>query len=94
MPIDKQLCGRWRTMADDVQSTSMTDNLSQRNTWLRLVYMLVLAVAWVVTEVIFIAVVVLQFLAKLFTGHPSNTLLFLEAVWLTISRKSCGSRPS
>jgi hypothetical protein len=36
--------------------------------------MLVLAVAWVVTEVIFIAVVVLQFLAKLFTGHPLKHL--------------------
>ncbi len=61
-------------MADDDQSTSVRGNMSQRSTWLRLVYMLILAVAWVVTEVIFIAVVVLQFLAKLFTGRPLRHL--------------------
>jgi hypothetical protein len=61
-------------MADSDHSTRMTDNLRQGGTWLRLVYMLILAVAWVVTEVIFIAVVALQFLAKLFTGHPLKHL--------------------
>jgi hypothetical protein len=61
-------------MDDDAHSKGVKDNLSQRSTWLRLVYMLVLAVAWVVTEVIFIAVVILQFLAKLFTGHPLKHL--------------------
>ena len=61
-------------MPDNDHSTGMTDNLKQRGTWLRLVYMLVLAFAWVVTEVIFFAVVILQFLAKLFTGHPLKHL--------------------
>ncbi|MGI9485297.1 MAG: DUF4389 domain-containing protein [Geminicoccaceae bacterium] len=61
-------------MADDAHSRGVKGNLSQGSTWLRLVYMLVLAVAWVVTEVIFIAVIVLQFLAKLFTGHPLKHL--------------------
>lgn len=61
-------------MADEAHNNGVKDNLSQRSTWLRLVYMLVLAVAWGVTEVIFIAVVVLQFLAKLFTGSPLKHL--------------------
>ncbi len=57
-------------MVDNVDHTGVTDNLSQRSTWIRFVYMLVLAVAWGVTEVIFIAVVAIQFLAQLFTGQP------------------------
>ena len=49
-------------------------HMRQRSTWVRLIYMLILAVAWTVAEVVFIAVVVLQFLAKLFTGEPIENL--------------------
>ena len=49
-------------------------HMRQRSTWIRLIYMLILAVAWTVAEVVFIAVVVLQFLAKLFTGEPIGNL--------------------
>ena len=47
----------------------------QRSTWIRLIYMLILAVAWTIAEVVFIAVVVLQFLAMLFTGKPIENLV-------------------
>ena len=47
----------------------------QRSTWIRLIYMLILAVAWTIAEIVFVAVVVLQFLAKLFTGEPIDNLV-------------------
>lgn len=50
-------------------------HMYRRSTWIRLIYMLILAAAWTVAEVVFIAVVVLQFLAKLFTGEPIENLL-------------------
>ena len=50
-------------------------HMRQRSTWIRLIYMLILAVAWTIAEIVFIAVVVLQFLAKLFTGKPIENLL-------------------
>ena len=52
-------------------------HVRQRSTWIRLLYMVILAVAWTVAEVVFIAVVVLQFLAKLFTGKPIDNLVSL-----------------
>ena len=50
-------------------------HMHRRSIWIRLIYMLLLAVAWTVAEVVFFAVVVLQFLAKLFTGEPVESLL-------------------
>lgn len=60
---------------DNGSSTELKGHLKERSTWLRLVYMLILAVAWTVAEVVFVAVVVLQFLAKLFTGKPIDRLV-------------------
>lgn len=50
-------------------------HVRQQSTWIRLIYMLILAVAWTLAELVFIAVVVLQFLAKLFTGEPIDDLV-------------------
>ncbi|MDH3659929.1 MAG: DUF4389 domain-containing protein [Alphaproteobacteria bacterium] len=50
-------------------------HVRQRSTWVRLIYMLVLAVAWTIAEIVLIAVVVLQFLSKLFTGEPIDNLV-------------------
>lgn len=61
-------------MTDQSHDAPVKDNLSRQSTWLRLVYMLVLAIAWAVTEVIFVAVVVLQFLSTLFSGRPLEHL--------------------
>ena len=49
-------------------------HLRNRSTWMRLVYMLILALAWTIAEIVFVAVVVLQFLAKLFTGETIDNL--------------------
>ncbi|MEM7044969.1 MAG: DUF4389 domain-containing protein [Pseudomonadota bacterium] len=49
-------------------------HLRDRSTWMRLVYMLILALAWTIAEIVFVAVVVLQFLSKLFTGEPIDNL--------------------
>ena len=50
-------------------------HVRQRSTWVRLIYMLILAVAWTVAEVVLVAVVVMQFLTKLFTGKPIENLV-------------------
>ena len=56
-------------------SADVKHHVRQRSTWVRLIYMLILAVAWTIAEVVFIAAVVLQFLAKLFTGKPIENLV-------------------
>ncbi len=61
--------------SDDKGDAEIKSHLRERSTWLRLVYMLILAVAWTVAEIVFVAVVVLQFLAKLFTGKPIDNLV-------------------
>ena len=50
-------------------------HVRERSTWVRLIYMLILAAAWTIAEIVFVAVVVLQFLSKLFTGSPIENLL-------------------
>ena len=61
--------------ADSGGNADVKHHMRQRSTWLRLVYMLLLAVAWTIAEVVLIAVVVLQFLTKLFTGQPIDNLV-------------------
>lgn len=56
--------------ADDVKR-----HIRQRSTWIRLIYMLILALAWTIAEFVFIAVAVLQFLATLLTGRPMDNLV-------------------
>jgi len=61
--------------SDNQRGTDIKSHVKDRSTWMRLVYMLILAVAWTVAEVVLVAVVVLQFLAKLFTGNPIDSLV-------------------
>ncbi len=49
-------------------------NLGNKDTWLRLVFMLLLGAAFYVTVMVVFAVVVFQFLAKLVTGQPNDRL--------------------
>lgn len=42
--------------------------------WLRVIYTLLLALAWQVTELLLVAVAVLQLVFKLFTGEPDLRL--------------------
>ncbi len=55
-------------------SGDLKENVTRRSIWLRLVFMIVLSVAFNVAEIIIFAVVVFQFLASLFTGQPNDQL--------------------
>ncbi len=55
-------------------SGDIKENVTRRSIWLRLVFMIVLAVAFNVAEFITFAVVAFQFLASLFTGQSSDQL--------------------
>jgi hypothetical protein len=49
-------------------------HVQKRSTWIRLLYMLVLAAAWTIAEIVLVAVAVLQFLMLLFTGNTLDNL--------------------
>ncbi len=55
-------------------SWNIKKNVARRSIWLRLVFMIVLSVAFNVAEFITFAVVAFQFLASLFTGQPNDQL--------------------
>ncbi len=55
-------------------SGDIKENVTRRSIWLRLVFMIVLSVAFNVAEFITFAVVAFQFLASLFTGQPNGRL--------------------
>lgn len=49
-------------------------NVSQHNTWLRGLYMILFALIYSVAEVVVAAVAIFQFLLVLVTGHPNERL--------------------
>ena len=49
-------------------------NLTNPKTWLRLVYIILFAIAFNVAEVVIVAVVVAQFLFELITGQPNEQM--------------------
>ncbi len=55
-------------------SGNIKDNVTRRGIWLRLVFMIVLSMAYGVAELITLAVVVFQFVASLFAGKPNDQL--------------------
>ncbi len=55
-------------------SGSVKENVTRRDIWLRLVFMMVLGVAFYVAEFIIFIVVVFQFLSSLFTSRPNHRL--------------------
>lgn len=58
-------------------SNEITENLKQQSTWMRGLYMLMFAVFYSLAEFVLFAVVVFQFLLKLFTGETNPRLLKL-----------------
>jgi hypothetical protein len=52
----------------------ITEHVKSRSTWLRLVFMLLFAVVFYISEIVLFAVAVLQFLWKLFTGEVNRRL--------------------
>jgi hypothetical protein len=55
-------------------SGGIKENVTRRSIWLRLVFMIVLSVAFSVAEFVTFAVVAFQFLSSLFTGQPNDRL--------------------
>ena len=55
-------------------SGDIKDNVTRRSIWLRLLFMIVLGVAFYVAKFITLAVVAFQFLASLFTGQSNDQL--------------------
>lgn len=49
-----------------------TSNVKNKGTWMRLVHMVVLAIAFNVSELVIAVTVVYQFLTVLFTGAPND----------------------
>jgi hypothetical protein len=58
-------------------SNEIKENLKQQTIWLRGLYMLMFALFYSVAEFVLFAVVVVQFLLKLFTGKNNPRLLML-----------------
>ena len=54
--------------------TTTKKNLTDTKTWMRLVYIILFAIAFNVAEAVFAAVVVVQFVFHLFTGQANNRL--------------------
>ena len=50
-------------------------NLTRSSIWMRLVFMIIFAVAFNVAEIVIFIVTVFQFLASLFTGEPNDRLV-------------------
>jgi hypothetical protein len=50
-------------------------NLTSTGVWLRALYMVLMAIAWSITEAVLAAVVLLQFVLRLVTGEPNAHLL-------------------
>lgn len=55
----------------------LKENLSQQSTWMRGLYMVLFALFYNIAELVLLAVVVFQFLLKLFTGNTNPRLLKL-----------------
>lgn len=58
-------------------SNEIKENLKQQTIWLRGLYMLMFALFYSVAEFVLFAVVIFQFLFKLFTGNSNPRLLML-----------------
>ncbi len=55
-------------------SGDIKQNVTRRSIWLRLVFMIVMGVAYSVAEIVTLVVIVFQFLTSLFTGKPNDRL--------------------
>lgn len=69
------------TTTSTAGQSNLQENVKSRDTWLRLLYMLVIGVCYFITRIVFFPVVVLQFLWVLFTGETNKHLHSLSQ-WL------------
>jgi len=59
-------------------SSEVKQNLKSQSTWMRGLYMLIFAVFYSIAEIVLFAVIIFQFLLKLFTGETNERLLRLS----------------
>jgi len=62
-----------------MSESEMTSNVKDTNVWKRLLFMVLFALLWSVTEIVMFAVVVYQFLYLLITGNKDERILNLGA---------------
>ena len=55
-------------------NNEVKDNLKSQSTWMRGLYILIYAVFYTLAEIVLFAVIVFQFLLKLFTGETNERL--------------------
>jgi hypothetical protein len=55
-------------------NNEVKDNLKSQSTWMRGLYILIFAVFYTLAEIVLFAVIVFQFLLKLFTGETNERL--------------------
>lgn len=58
-------------------SNDVKQNLKSQSTWMRGLYMLIYAVFYTIADIVLLAVIIFQFLMKLFTGDTNERLLKL-----------------
>ena len=58
-------------------SNDVKQNLKSQSTWMRGLYMLIYLVFYTIADIVLFAVIVFQFLMKLFTGDTNDRLLKL-----------------
>jgi len=59
-------------------SNEVKENLKSQSTWMRGLYMLIYVVFYTIAEIVLYAVIVFQFLLKLFTADTNERLLKLS----------------
>lgn len=59
---------------DQSVETISKDHVTNQSTWVRLLYLILFVVIFNVAELVILAVVIFQFLTKLFTGHVNAEL--------------------
>ena len=55
-------------------SNNVKDNLKSHSTWKRGLYMLLYAILYTIAEIVLFAVIIFQFVSKLFTGETNERL--------------------
>ena len=55
-------------------SNDVKENLKSQSTWMRVLYVLIFAIFYTIAEVVLFAVIVFQFLLKLFTAETNERL--------------------
>jgi hypothetical protein len=55
-------------------SNDIKDNIKQQSTWIRGLYMVLFSILYAIADFVFFAVVVFQFVLKLFSGNTNDRL--------------------